>query len=161
MCINSDEGKDLEPFNSTKPVPITEALPSLSEVFGLLLSEERVIASSKVVFGQETADSAHPCTMQVQGIQVFSLTQQDLAASSKELQNLANNVDKLWGICMGVNSQCVGSRWKKYNLVVVQSLSHLILCDPMNYSTPSFPVLHYLPQFGQIHVHWVTHAIQP
>ena len=110
MCINSDEGKDLEPFNSTKPVAITEAFPSLSEVFGLLLSEERVIASSKVVFGQETADSAHPCTMQVQGIQVFSLTQQDLAASSKELQNLANNIDKLWGICMGVNSQCVGSR---------------------------------------------------
>ena len=62
---------------------------------------------------------------------------------------------------MGGNSQCVGSRWKKYNLVVVQSLCHLTPCDPMNCSTPSFPVLHYLSQFAQIHVHWVTNAIQP
>ena len=27
--VNSDEGKDLEPFNSTKLLPIAEALPSL------------------------------------------------------------------------------------------------------------------------------------
>ena len=25
------------------------------------------------------------------------------------------------------------------------------LCDPMNCSTPGFPVLHYLPEFAQIH----------
>ena len=62
---------------------------------------------------------------------------------------------------MGGNSQCVGSRWKKYNLVVVQSLRHLTLCDPMNCSTPGFPVLHYLSQFAQIHVHLITNAIQP
>ena len=31
--------------------------------------------------------------------------------------------------------------------------SCLILCDPMNCSTPGFPVLHYLPKFAQIHVH--------
>ena len=34
------------------------------------------------------------------------------------------------------------------------------LCDPMDYSTPDFPV-HYLPEFAQIHVHWVSDAIQP
>ena len=27
------------------------------------------------------------------------------------------------------------------------------LCDPMDYSTPGFPVLHYLPKFTQTHVH--------
>ena len=27
--------------------------------------------------------------------------------------------------------------------------------------TPGFPVLHYLPEFAQIHVHWVGDAIQP
>ena len=32
------------------------------------------------------------------------------------------------------------------------------LCDPMDCSMPSFPVLHYLPEFAQIHVHWVTDA---
>ena len=27
------------------------------------------------------------------------------------------------------------------------------LCDPMDYSTPGSPVLHYLLEFAQIHVH--------
>ena len=35
------------------------------------------------------------------------------------------------------------------------------LCNPMNCSTPGFPVLHYLPQFAQTHVHWVGDATQP
>ena len=46
-------------------------------------------------------------------------------------------------------------------LVVVQSLSFVQLCNPMNYSTPGFPVLHYLLEFSQTHVHWVGDAIQP
>ena len=37
----------------------------------------------------------------------------------------------------------------------------LTLCDLMNYSTPGFPVLHYLSEFAQTHVHWVDDAIQP
>ena len=32
---------------------------------------------------------------------------------------------------------------------------------PMDCSTPGFPVLHYLPEFAQTHVHWVGDAIQP
>ena len=39
--------------------------------------------------------------------------------------------------------------------------SYLTLCYPMNCSTPGFPVLHYLPEFAQVHVHWVADAIQP
>ena len=38
------------------------------------------------------------------------------------------------------------------------------LCDPMDCSTPGFPilhVLHYLPESAQTHVHWVGDAIQP
>ena len=31
----------------------------------------------------------------------------------------------------------------------------------MNCSMPDFPVLHYLPEFAQIHVHSVSDAIQP
>ena len=34
------------------------------------------------------------------------------------------------------------------------------LCDPMECSMPGFPVLHYLPEFAQTHVHWVSDAIQ-
>ena len=35
------------------------------------------------------------------------------------------------------------------------------LCDPMDCSTPGFPVLHHLPEFAQTHVHWVSDAIRP
>ena len=48
-------------------------------------------------------------------------------------------------------------------IVVVQLLRNVIL-----FVTPwtaahqaSFPVLHYLPEFAQTHVHWVGDAIQP
>ena len=34
-------------------------------------------------------------------------------------------------------------------------------CDPMDCSTPGFPVHHQLPEFTQTHVHWVSYAIQP
>ena len=37
----------------------------------------------------------------------------------------------------------------------------LTLCDPIDCSTPGFPVLHYHPEFAQTHVHWVNDAIQP
>ena len=39
--------------------------------------------------------------------------------------------------------------------------SHPTRCDPMDCSTPGFPVLHYLLEFAQTHVHWVSDAIQP
>ena len=39
--------------------------------------------------------------------------------------------------------------------------SCLNLCDPMDSSTPGFPVLHYLLEFVKTHVHWVSDATQP
>ena len=46
--------------------------------------------------------------------------------------------------------------------VVVQSLkSCLTLCNPMDCSTPGFPVVHHLQEFAQTHVRWVGDAIQP
>ena len=35
-----------------------------------------------------------------------------------------------------------------------------ILCDPMYYSTPGFPVLHHILELAQTHVHQVSDAIQ-
>ena len=43
----------------------------------------------------------------------------------------------------------------------VQSLGHVWLCDPMNRSTPGFPVHNQLLELPQTHVHWVSVAIQP
>ena len=44
---------------------------------------------------------------------------------------------------------------------LVQSLSRIRLYDPMDYSTPGFPVHDQLPEFTQTRVHWVGDAIQP
>ena len=35
-----------------------------------------------------------------------------------------------------------------------------VFFDPMDCSMPGFPILHYLPEFVQTHVHWVGNAIQ-
>ena len=42
--------------------------------------------------------------------------------------------------------------------VIVQLLSHVQL-----FVTPwtGFPVIHYLPEFAQTHVHWISDAMQP
>ena len=50
--------------------------------------------------------------------------------------------------------------WARWGCCSVTQL-YLTLCDPMDYRTPDFPVLHYLPEFAQTHVHWVGSAIQP
>ena len=39
--------------------------------------------------------------------------------------------------------------------------SYPTLCNPIDCNTSGFPVLHHLPEFAQIYVHWVCDAIQP
>ena len=39
--------------------------------------------------------------------------------------------------------------------------SCLTLCNPVDCSTPGFPVHHQLPELAQTHVHWVSDTIQP
>ena len=48
-----------------------------------------------------------------------------------------------------------------YQFSSVQSLSCVRLCDPMDCSTPGFPVHHQLPELAQTHVHSIGDAIQP
>ena len=51
------------------------------------------------------------------------------------------------------------SRFSRVRLCVTTCLvakSYLTFCDPMDCSTPGFPVFHYLPEFSQIHVHQVS-----
>ena len=53
--------------------------------------------------------------------------------------------------------------WKPTYLIQFSSVTQscTILCDPMDYSMPSFPVLHQLPELTQTHVHQVSDAIKP
>ena len=45
--------------------------------------------------------------------------------------------------------------------LLFQMLSCPTLCKPMDCNTPGFPVLHYLLEFAQTHVYWVSDATQP
>ena len=60
----------------------------------------------------------------------------------------------------GVDTQLL--HWQVGSLPLSNlSKSCLILCDPMDWSMPGFPVLHYLLEFAQIHVHLVSDAVWP
>ena len=54
---------------------------------------------------------------------------------------------------------------KKQTIISVQfssvTQSRPTLCNPMDCSTPGFPVHHQLPEFTQTHIHQVGNAIQP
>ena len=51
---------------------------------------------------------------------------------------------------------------QKLCFVFVESLSRVpTLCDPMDCSTPGFPVLQHLLELAQTHIHWISDATQP
>ena len=60
-----------------------------------------------------------------------------------------------WNVCKENNYNSS----KHLSCLVFQSC--LTLCDPMDMCMPGFPVLHYLPEFAQTHVHWFGDTIQP
>ena len=53
--------------------------------------------------------------------------------------------------------------WSRAISVQFSSVAQLCptLCNPMDCSTPGFPVYHQLPELAQTLVHWVGDAIQP
>ena len=76
---------------------------------------------------------------------------------SSQGQNKSRNLKKIL-------SQQILKRYFEYfgdNLFSSVAQSCPTLCNPMNCNTPGFHVLYCLPEFGQIHVHWVNDAIQP
>ena len=90
----------------------------------------------------------------------------------KEITNVGKNAEKREPLCTVdrhvnwwshyENSMEVPQNIKpRTSIVVVQLLSCVQLCDPMDCNTPGFSILHYLLEFAQIIVHWVGDAIQP
>ena len=64
-------------------------------------------------------------------------------------------------MCLGIREEIqVHRMWAKLCWFSVTNFCPT-LCDSMDCSMPGFPVLHYLPEFAQTRVHWVSDAIQP
>ena len=61
-------------------------------------------------------------------------------------------------LCLRIKTNSLNVSWVQFSSV---TQSCLTLCDPMNRSTPGFPVHHHLSEFTQTQVHWVSDAIQP
>ena len=74
-----------------------------------------------------------------------------------QLESIANNQGKRWCEHEPSSESC------HFFCVCFFSVTKLCptLYGLMNYSMPCFPILHYLPEFAQTHVHWVSDAIQP
>ena len=55
------------------------------------------------------------------------------------------------------------SFWVSTPLMSCCSVAQLCpaLCNPLDGSTPGFPVFHHLPEFAQTHVHWVSEGHHP
>ena len=73
--------------------------------------------------------------------------------------NYARYLVKKWG---KIPRKCIKGKKKTHIwLSSVQSFGCVYtLCDPMDCSTPGFPVHHQLPELAQTHVHRVGDAIQ-
>ena len=58
---------------------------------------------------------------------------------------------------------CISVFMSKFLFIRISSVTQLCptLCDPLDCSTPGFPVHHQFPEFTQTHAHWVGDAIQP
>ena len=56
---------------------------------------------------------------------------------------------------------CTGKQVLYHLAVSSVAQSYLTLCNPMDCSTPGFPVHHQLMELAQTHVHRVSDAIQP
>ena len=94
-----------------------------------------------------------------------------------QLETLACFREATMWPCLGMWRQCpegevnVGNQWenvevKQFQLGWTRDFSRVVVvvwlfATPWICSTPSFPVPHYLPEFAQVHVHWISDAIQP
>ena len=89
--------------------------------------------------------------------------------TKRKVQNRQIQRDTKWVTVQGwvwgdweMNANGMEFLWEamKYSCCLITK-SCLTLCDPMEWSVLGFPVLHYLPEFAQTHVHWVSDAIPP
>ena len=97
------------------------------------------------------------------------------SSASYDLHNLVCFLAKMQWIWGGLQISLFPLIWEKmktifwpWNLIFLSDFccclvaqSCLTFCDPVDFSTPGFLVLHHLLEFAQTHVHRVGDAMQP
>ena len=79
-------------------------------------------------------------------------------------------INPIWSECMTFLIYC----WIQIASILIRNFGSMFIndccsvtqlcptfCDTIDWSTPGYPVLHYLLEYAQIHVHWISDAIQP
>ena len=77
-------------------------------------------------------------------------------AESKELKSLLMKVkeeSEEVGLKLNIPKSKNMASGPTVSSVSSDAQSCTTLCDPMDFSTPGFPVLHHLPELAQTHVH--------
>ena len=74
----------------------------------------------------------------------------------------SNFMNRFQFVLVKMQTRCICA-WLRIDisLIAIVAKSCPTLRDPMDYSTPGFPVLHYLAEFAQTHAHQTGDAIQP
>ena len=94
---------------------------------------------------------------------LFPVSAWTFCASGLSHLNYRLNLDKgyygSWPLSLLLMRKLLGCEY--VSISVQNSPSRVGQCDPMDCSTPGFPVHHQLLDLTQIHVHWVSDAIQP
>ena len=87
-------------------------------------------------------------------------TQRKLGICNRSILGSHSHIRKSWNILLRTY---VILRFFCESLVHCRSVAQSCpsLCNPLDCSTPDFPVFHHLPEFAQTHVNWVCDAIQP
>ena len=85
-----------------------------------------------------------------------------LRNKKKTFKTAKNLFSVFFFVCMPTCTHACTLEQMFFSAVVVQSPSHVwLIGNPMDCSTPGFPVLHHLLELAQTHVHWVGDVIQP
>ena len=109
--------------------------------------EKKVVKKKKKHGGEEQSETFTRDSRFSNNLSTYSLL---LLWSLAQTRNVTDHIEN-----------CV----KLVKILLVLSVSSVaqscpILCDPMDCSTPGFPIYHQLPELSQTHAHWVSDAIQ-
>ena len=107
--------------------------------------------------GRKDSHQASPPGSSVHGISQVRILEKVAISFSR---GSSQPRDRIQVSCIAGRFFTTGPPGKPYQFSSVTQ-SCPTLCNPMDCSTPGYPVHHQLPQLAQTHVHWVDDAIQP